>query len=118
MLMKLSTIAAIILASSTTVAAFPSCVQSETLAPVISSFDAEVVPDQYFVVFKEGSRAWEYSSWIRELHESDLSARGILHESFDGFEGGIRHVYDMGPFQGLAGRFSPEVLEQIRRHPE
>ncbi|KAG0298092.1 serine protease [Linnemannia gamsii] len=34
------------------------------------------------------------------------------------FAGGVRHVYDMGSFQGLAGRFRPEVLNEIRRNPD
>ncbi|KAF9084671.1 serine protease [Mortierella sp. GBA35] len=127
MLMKLSTVAAVVLlavaTSSSTVQAFsPSFIQSERLAPVISSVEADIIPDSYFVVFKDGVRVHEHSAWVRELHHEDVAANGALWgdngEDGEGLGSGVRHVYDMGSFQGLAGRFRPEVLNEIRRNPD
>ncbi|KAG0293111.1 serine protease [Dissophora globulifera] len=112
MLFKLSTVAALLMASSAV--AFPSFSQSEHLAPIISSVDADIVPDSYFVVFKTGVRANEHSSWVHDLHKRDMSNNGF----WDNITSGVKHVYDMGPFQGIAGRFRPDVLEEIRKNPD
>lgn len=110
MLFKLS--AAVLLMASSAVA-FPSFSQSERYAPILSSVDADIVPDSYFVVFKDGVRAEEHSAWVQNLHKRDLYANGF----WDNFNSGVKHVYDMGAFQGIAGRFRPDVLEEIRRNP-
>ncbi|KAF9360996.1 serine protease [Mortierella sp. AD094] len=111
MLLKLSAVA-LFMASSAV--AFPSFLQSERLAPIVSPLDADIVPDSYFVVFKSGVRASEHSAWIRDLHQRDISANGI----WDDFTSGIKHVYDMGSFQGVAGRFRSDVLDEIRKNPD
>ncbi|KAK3809168.1 MAG: serine protease 1 [Benniella sp.] len=117
MLWKLSTVALLWTASS--VVAIPSCVHSENLAPVISSVEADVIPDSYFVVFKNGARVHEQAAWVRDLHHRDVMANGPLSNDLnDGEVSGVKHVYDMDAFQGLAGRFSPDVLEEIRRNPD
>ncbi|KAF9192465.1 serine protease [Haplosporangium sp. Z 767] len=110
MLLKLSTVALLIASSAV---AFPSFTQSNRLAPVISSIDADVVPDSYVVVFKDGVRANEHASWVHDLHKRDLNANGI----WDNIVSGVKHVYDMGQFQGIAGRFRADVLEEIRKNP-
>ncbi|KAI1299948.1 serine protease [Mortierella claussenii] len=118
MLLRLSTVAAVVLTASSAVA-FPSFLQSERLAPVISSIDAEVVPDSYFIVFKNGVRVNDHEAWVRDLHHHDVRLNGAWDNEFDdNFASGVRHVYDMGSFQGLAGRFRPEVVEEIRRNPD
>ncbi|KAF8978055.1 serine protease [Entomortierella lignicola] len=121
MLMKLSTVAAVLLVAATPfAAAYPSSfIQTERLAPLVSSVEAEVVPDSYFVVFKDGVRASENAAWVKDLHRHDIAVNGVWDNEFDGtFTSGVRHVYDMGSFQGLAGRFRPEVLEEIRKNPD
>ncbi|KAF9107880.1 serine protease [Mortierella sp. AM989] len=120
MLMRLSTVAAVLLVAATPLtAAFPSFIQSERLAPVIASFEAETVPDSYFVVFKDGVRANEHAAWVRDLHRRDVALNGVWDNEFDdNITSGVKHVYDMGSFQGLAGRFRPEVLDEIRRNPD
>ncbi|KAG0372145.1 serine protease [Mortierella sp. AD032] len=130
MLLKLSTVAAVVLlAVASSTQAFPSTMpsflhHSDRLAPIISSFEADTIPDSYFVVFKDGVRVHEHSAWVRELHHQDVAVNGAFWDngSYEGTEdqsmGGVRHVYDMGSFQGLAGRFRPEVLDEIRRNPD
>ncbi|KAG0359647.1 serine protease [Gamsiella multidivaricata] len=118
MLLKISTVSALLLAASSAVA-FPSFIQSERLAPVISSVEAEVVPDSYFVVFKDGVRAYDQAAWVSDLHHQDLMMNGAWDDGFDeSMINGVNHLYDMGSFQGLAGRFRPEVLDEIRRNPD
>ncbi|KAG0266279.1 serine protease [Linnemannia exigua] len=111
MLFKLSA-AALFVAS--TVVAFPSWGHSDNLAPLISSSNADVVPDSYIVVFKDGVRANDHSAWASTLHKRDLTANGM----WDNIASGVKHVYDMGSFQGLAGRFRPDVLDEIRKNPD
>lgn len=111
MLIKLSTVALFV---ASTAVAFPSWGNSDNLAPVISSSNADVVPDSYIVVFKDGVRANDHSAWAANLHKRDLTANGI----WDNIASGVKHVYDMGSFQGLAGRFRPDVLDEIRKHPD
>ncbi|KAG0292579.1 serine protease, partial [Dissophora globulifera] len=119
MLLKLSTVAALFMvAASSTVAAYPSFVHSETLAPVISSIESDVIPDSYIVVFKSGVRAQEHSAWVRDLQRESAAIGNWEDNSSDEMLSGVKHVYDMGPFQGLAGRFSPDVLDMIRSNPD
>lgn len=111
MLLKLSTV---VLLMASTAAALPSFLQSERLAPIVSSANADIIPDSYFVVFKNGVRANDHSAWVHDLHKRDLTANGL----WDSITSGVKHVYDMGDFQGIAGRFRPEVLDEIRKNPD
>ncbi|KAF8975528.1 serine protease, partial [Haplosporangium bisporale] len=111
MLMKLSAVA-LFLASSAV--AFPSFGYTEKLAPIITAAEADVIPDSYFVVFKNGIRANDHSAWVHNLHKRDMSVNGI----WDNITSGVKHVYDMGEFQGIAGRFRPDVLDEIRKNPD
>ncbi|KAF9938838.1 serine protease [Mortierella antarctica] len=114
MLLKLSTVAALVLvAASSAAAQFAPCHSEALLAPLLASDNAEVIPDSYFVVFKNGIRAQDNSGWVQDLHQRDVSVNGLSD-----LDSGVRHVFDMGSFQGLAGRFSPEVLDEIRRNPD
>ncbi|CAO3572539.1 unnamed protein product [Mortierella alpina] len=74
MLLKLSAVALFVASSAV---AFPSFIQSQNLAPIVSSLDAHVVPDSYVVVFKSGVRAADHSPWVHSLHKRDLSVNGI-----------------------------------------
>ncbi|KAF9333693.1 serine protease [Podila minutissima] len=121
MLFKLSAVALALIASTSVSAAYPpprsSYIQSEQLAPVISSTEAEIIPNSYFIVFKSGVRASDHSAWVHEL--ADVSATGC-HGATDEENSfsGVKHVYDMGDFQGLAGQFHPDVLNEIRKNPD
>ncbi|KAF8924225.1 serine protease [Dissophora ornata] len=121
MLLKLSTVAALLLAASSAVA-YPSFIHSERMAPVISSIEAEVVPDSYIVVFKSGVSVSDHAAWVRDISFRDTVRNDASDDDDDslgdGIASGVRHVYDMGEFQGLAGRFRPDVLDEIRRHPD
>lgn len=121
MLFKLSAVALALVASTSVSAAYPpprsSYIQNEQLAPIVSSTEAEIIPDSYFVVFKSGVRASDHSAWVHEL--ADVSATGC-HSATDEESSfsGVKHIYDMGDFQGLAGQFHPDVLNEIRKNPD
>ncbi|KAG0235025.1 autophagic serine protease Alp2 [Mortierella sp. GBAus27b] len=118
MMLKLSTVAALLLAASSAVAA-PHCMDSENRAPVISSVEATTIPDSYFVVFKDGVKLHQQAAWISDLHQRDMVMNSAWHRDLDQeLTSGVRHVYDMDSLQGLAGRFSPDVLEEIRKNPD
>lgn len=118
MLFKLSVVALAL--ASTVSAAYPPArsayVHSEQLAPIISSTEAEIIPDSYFVVFKSGVLASDHSAWVHEL--ADVSASGCHGSDEKSSFSGVKHVYDMGDFQGLAGQFHPDVLSEIRKNPD
>ncbi|KAF9084974.1 serine protease [Mortierella sp. AM989] len=118
MLIKLSNVAtALLIIAPSYSAAFQSIFQTEILAPVVSSVEAEVVPNSYFIIFKNGVHANDHVSWFRDLHDRDIALNGVWDSRSDNFTSGVRHVYDIGSFQGLAGRFRLEVLDEIRRNP-
>lgn len=96
-------------------------------APILSSSNAEVVPNSYIIKFKkhvdEGS-ASAHQTWIQELHTSreteraDLKKRGQVPLVDDVFRG-LKHTYRIGKdFLGYAGHFDEETIEQVRRHPD
>ncbi|KAF9351573.1 serine protease [Mortierella sp. AD094] len=119
MLIKFSIVATVLLvASSSSAVSFQYSFHSEILAPIVSSVKAEVIPDSYFVVFKSGINANDHASWFRDIHDQDIAKNGIWDNRDEyNFTSGVKHVYDIGSFQGLAGRFRPEVLDEIRRNP-
>ncbi|KAF9351575.1 serine protease [Mortierella sp. AD094] len=121
MLMKLYTVIAILSITTSPfadAAASGFILHSEKLASVVSSNRAEVIPHSYMVVFKNGIRANDHSSWFRNLYGRDIDRNGVwVDELHNEVDGGVKHVYDLGSFQGIAGRFRPEVLDEIRRNP-
>ncbi|KAF9391293.1 serine protease [Mortierella sp. AD011] len=85
---------------------------------MVSSSEAEVIPHSYMVVFKNGIRANDHSTWFRDLHGRDIAQNGVwVDELHNKVDGGVKYVYDIGSFQGIAGRFRPEALDEIRRNP-
>ncbi len=104
---------------------------SETIhngaAPVISSTNAETVPDSYIVVFKKhvnDASAASHKLWVNEAHSfieverAELRKRSNFPVTTDIFEG-IKHTYNIaGGFLGYSGHFDEDIIEKVRRHPD
>lgn len=93
-------------------------------APVLSTSNADVIPDSYMVVFKshvDSKKAAAHHSWVRDLHEAS-SAELRKRSQFpmlDGIYDGLKHSFHIPDgLMGYAGHFDESVLEQIRRHPD
>ncbi|KAL2132917.1 hypothetical protein VTI74DRAFT_3166 [Chaetomium olivicolor] len=96
-------------------------------APILSSANAEVVPNSYIVKFKKhvtDDSASAHHSWIQDIHTSreteraDLKKRGQMPLVDDVFRG-LKHTYKIGQdFLGYSGHFDEETIEQVRRHPD
>lgn len=97
------------------------------VAPLLSSSNADEIPDSYIVVFKDHvshGGAAAHHSWVQELHSGAESARHELRKRgqiplignvFDGF----KHTYNIaGQFLGYSGHFDEDVVEMIRRNPD
>jgi len=102
------------------VVAVPSLPKREggILAPLFTPPDAEVVPDQYIVVFKDETTTEKitcHHNVVRDMVKEDRKAkRGFMAKLISG----IRYTYDLKDFKGYAGRFSDDVLNKIRESDE
>lgn len=93
-------------------------------APLLSSSNAEVIPNAYIVKFKKHvteSAASDHHMWIQDIHSSresvhlDLKKRGLVDDVFRG----LKHTYKIGQgFLGYSGHFDDETIEKVRRHPD
>ncbi|KAK1768674.1 peptidase S8/S53 domain-containing protein [Phialemonium atrogriseum] len=96
-------------------------------APILSSSNAEVVPNSYLIKFKNHvseTSAQHHQSWIQQIHTSneqermELRKRGQIPFADDVFRG-LKHTYQIGEhFMGYSGHFDESVIEQVRRHPD
>jgi cerevisin len=96
-------------------------------APLLSSNNAETVPNSYIIKFKEhvtDDGASDHQSWIQQVHSSregerlELRKRGMIPLVDDVFHG-LKHTYKVGTsFMGYSGHFDEETIEQVRRHPD
>ncbi|GAB1311755.1 proteinase B [Madurella fahalii] len=96
-------------------------------APILSSANAETIPNSYIIKFKNhvsDDSVSAHQSWIQEIHttreaeRADLKKRGQIPLVDDVFRG-LKHTYKIGQdFMGYAGHFDEEVIEQVRRHPD
>jgi cerevisin len=96
-------------------------------APILSSTNAEVIPNSYIIKFKKHvteSSASSHQSWIQKIHASkedermDLRKRGQIPLVDDVFRG-LKHTYKVGEhFMGYSGHFDDSVIEEVRRHPD
>jgi cerevisin len=92
-------------------------------APILSSSNAEVVPNSYIIKFKkhvDENSASAHQTWVQELHteRADLKKRGQIPLVNDVFRG-LQHTYRIGQdFLGYAGHFDEDTIEQVRRHPD
>jgi len=93
-------------------------------APLLSSSNAEVIPNSYIIKFKKhvtAGSASDHQMWIQKLHGNresvhmDLKKRGLIEDAFKG----LKHTYKIGQdFLGYSGHFDDETIEQVRRHPD
>ena len=94
-------------------------------APILSSTQAQEIPDSYIVVFKDGlshSSASAHHDWVQDQHlQVEKSKRDLLKRSqmpFTAFAG-LKHTYNIaGGLLGYSGHFDESVIEQVRRHPD
>lgn len=96
-------------------------------APIISSTNAKEIPDSYMVVFKKHvseKAALQHHAWVDDVHlattlqKQELRKRGLSLDDVITFTG-LKHTYNIaGTVMGYAGHFDPEVIEQVRRHPD
>lgn len=95
-------------------------------APVLSSVEANVIPDSYIIKFKDhvdDSSASDHHTWIQELHKGDEDVRLELRKrssepNADIFSG-MKHSFKIGKsFKGYAGHFHESVIEKVRNHPD
>lgn len=96
-------------------------------APLISSVDAETIPNSYLIAFKDHvdhSGASAHHSWVQDIHEQTqndkLELRKRSQEPFlESVFDGLKHTYNIaGSLKGYAGHFDEDVIEQIRKHPD
>lgn len=100
----------------------------EGAAPLLSSSNAESVPDSYIVVFKKHvtpSSADAHQSWVQDIHlesqnvRSELRKRSQFPLDADDVFHGLKHTYNIaGDFLGYSGHFHDSVIEKVRRHPD
>jgi cerevisin len=96
-------------------------------APILSSSNAEVIPNSYIIKFKKHvtqPSAAKHRSWIQQIHNSkeeeriELRKRGQIPLVDDVFRG-LKHTYKVGEhFMGYSGHFDESVIEEVRRHPD
>ncbi|KAJ9295056.1 hypothetical protein DTO271G3_6226 [Paecilomyces variotii] len=96
-------------------------------APVLSSANAQEVPDSYIVVFKKhvtAEAAAAHHSWVQDIHSDvenqrmELRKRSQFPFQDEMFEG-LKHTYNIaGQLMGYSGHFDDSVIEQVRRHPD
>ncbi|KZL75873.1 subtilisin-like serine protease, partial [Colletotrichum tofieldiae] len=96
-------------------------------APIISSTNAETVPNSYIVKFKKHvseTGAEDHHSWVQQLHSSSQDERLELRKRgqeplVDDVFHGLKHTYKIGKdFLGYAGHFDDATIEKVRRHPD
>jgi cerevisin len=95
-------------------------------APLISSVDAETIPDSYLIAFKDHvdhRDAAAHHNWVQDIHEQTLNSKlelrkrsqaPFLETVFDG----LKHTYNMEGLKGYSGHFDESVIEAIRKHPD
>jgi cerevisin len=96
-------------------------------APILSSVNAETIPNSYIIKFKEhvtASSASDHQTWIQKIHSAregerlELRKRSQIPMVDDVFRG-LKHTYKIGSgFLGYAGHFDDETIEEVRRHPD
>ena len=95
-------------------------------APILSSTQAQTIPDSYIIVFKKDVShkvATAHHCWVQGQHEevqktkrSKKSKRSQI--PFTTF-GGLKHTYNIaGGLLGYSGHFDEDVIERVRRHPD
>ncbi|KAL8933906.1 MAG: hypothetical protein Q9216_006162, partial [Gyalolechia sp. 2 TL-2023] len=95
------------------------------VAPVLSSTNAQEIPDSYIIVFKKHvshDAACAHHSWVQDQHvEVEKTKRQLAKRSQIPFAayGGLKHTYNIaGGLLGYSGHFDEDVVERVRRHPD
>jgi cerevisin len=124
------TVAALSLAAIAQAASFSTETIHGNSAPILSSVDADHIPDSYIIKFKDhvdDSSVNEHQSWIQTIHGNakqddeflELRKRGIVDDVVGKVFGGLKHTLSIGDsFKGYAGHFHPDVIEKVRNHPD
>ncbi|KAA8633244.1 hypothetical protein SMACR_01351 [Sordaria macrospora] len=92
-------------------------------APILSSSNAEVVPNSYIIKFKKhvtDDKVSDHHTWIQKIHSSrmDLKKRSQIPMVDDVFRG-LKHTYKIGQdFMGYSGHFDEDTIEAVRMHPD
>ncbi|KAL8955261.1 MAG: hypothetical protein Q9193_006819 [Seirophora villosa] len=94
-------------------------------APLLSSTQAQQIPDSYIVVFKKHvshTAATAHHTWVQDQHveiakaKRELSKRSLLPLTTFA---GLKHTYNIpGSLLGYSGHFDEDVIERVRRHPD
>ncbi|KAM0342087.1 hypothetical protein ACHAPU_009700 [Fusarium lateritium] len=94
-------------------------------APILSSVDAETIPDSYIIKFKDhvdGAAASDHHMWVQDAHKQGESERMELRKRSifsDKTFSGVKHTFDIGEaFKGYAGHFDESMIEKVRNHPD
>jgi cerevisin len=96
-------------------------------APVLSSSNAQHIPNAYIVKFKDHVQqhhAAAHHAWVNDLHTTHESRKLELRKRdqfpfVDDALHGLKHTYNIaGSFMGYSGHFDDAVIEQLRRHPD
>jgi cerevisin len=91
-------------------------------APILSSTNAEEIPDSYIIVFKnhvDSASAAAHQTWVQDIHmqHNELRKRSFPYTQ-DLFQG-LKNSFNIaGSFLGYTGHFDENVIEAIRRHPD
>ncbi|KAJ1944412.1 proteinase B, partial [Linderina macrospora] len=98
-------------------AANPLGLTVDSAAPLLASYESEVIPDSYIVVFKDNvaprKQAFQsHFTWLANDIQAANARSPLNHEANK-----ISHVYE-DAIVGYSGRFQPEILERIRKSPD
>ncbi|GME98536.1 unnamed protein product [Ambrosiozyma monospora] len=95
----------------------------EDAAPMLSADN--FVPNSYIIMFKEGlsENVFDFHQlWVQDLVSQSMSTLSTP-EQISEFSvengGGLKHVYNFdGTTLGYSGKFTPEVVKMLLRHPD
>ena len=96
-------------------------------APILSSVNANEIPNSYMIVFKkhvEHHEAVSHHSWVQDLHAKSETERLEFRKRsqfpfVDDIYEGLKHTFHIpNGLLGYSGHFDESVIEQIRRHPD
>lgn len=115
-------------AAAAAVPSFSTGTIHDGVAPILSSSNADAIPNRYIIKFKKhvtDSHASDHHTWLSSVHsasqesrELELRKRGQFPLVDTVFEG-LKHTYKIGgAFMGYAGHFDDATIEEIRRHPD
>ena len=98
---------------------------NDEAAPLLTSSNAEQIPNSYMVVLKKDvshSDACSHHEWVQDLHlqveTAKTKKRDLTQIALSAFEG-LKHTYHIpGLLLGYSGHLDESVIESVRRHPQ